>query len=146
MKRSPPLRLPVLAALSLAVSLVATLVLLGGASAPAGAVTLSPANGQGSTYAALAFQEWTQSVQNQGLNLNYTPTSSPAGLEAYSQNTADFAGTEAEFSELLPGQPSTPPRADLSTRPTSLGRRPSCTTPPSPPAGRTPSPRCACRP
>ena len=110
MKRSQPLRLPVLAALSLAVSLVATLVLLGGASAPAGAVALSPANGQGSTYAALAFQEWTQSVQNQGLNLNYTPTSSPAGLEAYAQNTADFAGTEAEFSELLPGQPSTPPR------------------------------------
>ncbi len=49
-------------------------------------------------------------MQNQGLNLNYTPTSSPAGLEAYSQNTADFAGTEAEFSELLPGQPSTPQR------------------------------------
>ena len=110
MKRAPSLRLPVLAALSLAVLLVATLVLLGGASAPAGAATLAPANGQGSTYAALAFQEWTQSVQNQGLNLNYTPTSSPAGLEAYSQNTADFAGTEAEFSELLPGQPSTPPR------------------------------------
>ena len=106
MTRSPSLRLPVVAALSL----VATLVLLGGASAPAGAANLSPANGQGSTYAALAFQEWTQSVQNQGLNLNYTPTSSPAGLEAYSQNTADFAGTEAEFSELLPGQPSTPPR------------------------------------
>ena len=110
MRRAPSLRLPVLAALSLAVLLVATLVLLGGASAPAGAATLAPANGQGSTYAALAFQEWTQSVQNQGLNLNYTPTSSPAGLEAYSQNTADFAGTEAEFSELLPGQPSTPPR------------------------------------
>ena len=99
-----------LAALSLAVLLVASLVLLGGASAPAGAATLAPANGQGSTYAALAFQEWTQSVQNQGLNLNYTPTSSPAGLEAYSQNTADFAGTEAEFSELLPGQPSNVPR------------------------------------
>ena len=110
MKRPPSLRLPVLAALSLAVWLVATLSVLGGASEPAGAATLAPANGQGSTYAALAFQEWTQSVQNQGLNLNYTPTSSPAGLEAYSQNTADFAGTEAEFSELLPGQPSTPPR------------------------------------
>ena len=49
-------------------------------------------------------------MQNQGLNLNYTPTSSPAGLEAYSQNTADFAGTEAEFSELLPGSPVNVPR------------------------------------
>jgi phosphate transport system substrate-binding protein len=81
-----------------------------GASTPAGAADLAPANGQGSTYAALAFQQWTQSVQNQGLNLNYTPTSSPAGLEAYSQNTADFAGTEAEFSELLPGSPVNVPR------------------------------------
>ena len=110
MKRAPSLRLSLLAALSLAVWLVATLVLLAGASAPAGAANLAPANGQGSTYAALAFQEWTQSVQNQGLNLNYTPTSSPAGLEAYSQNTADFAGTEAEFSELLPGSPVNVPR------------------------------------
>ena len=94
----------------LAVSLTAVLAaLVGGASAPAGAAN-APANGQGSTYAALAFQQWTQSVQNQGLNLNYTPTSSPAGLEAYSQNTADFAGTEAEFSELLPGSPVNVPR------------------------------------
>ena len=95
---------------TLAVSLIAVLTaLVAGASAPAGA-TNAPANGQGSTYAALAFQQWTQSVQNQGLNLNYTPTSSPAGLEAYGQNTADFAGTEAEFSELLPGSPVNVPR------------------------------------
>jgi phosphate transport system substrate-binding protein len=94
-------------ALLVAISLAALLV---GAGEPAGAATTAPANGQGSTYAALAFQQWTQSVQNQGLNLNYTPTSSPAGLEAYSQNTADFAGTEAEFSELLPGSPVNVPR------------------------------------
>jgi phosphate transport system substrate-binding protein len=91
----------------LAVSLAGVFV---AASTPAGAAATSPANGQGSTYAALAFQQWTQSVQNQGLNLNYTPTSSPAGLEAYSQNTADYAGTEAEFSELLPGSPVNVPR------------------------------------
>jgi phosphate transport system substrate-binding protein len=88
---------------------VAALVLLVDAGAPAGAAN-APANGQGSTYAALAFQQWTQSVQDQGLNLNYTATSSPAGLESYSQNTADFAGTEAEFSELLPGSPVNVPR------------------------------------
>ena len=96
--------IPALALVGLAV-----LVLLVDAGAPAGAAN-APANGQGSTYAALAFQQWTQSVQNQGLNLNYTATSSPAGLESYSQNTADFAGTEAEFSELLPGRPVNVPR------------------------------------
>jgi phosphate transport system substrate-binding protein len=92
---------------TLVISVIAVLVASSGS---AGAAATSPANGQGSTYAALAFQQWTQTVQNQGLNLNYTPTSSPAGLEAYGQNTADFAGTEAEFSELLPGSPVNVPR------------------------------------
>jgi phosphate transport system substrate-binding protein len=94
---------------ALGLVLVAVLVVVVDVGAPAGAAN-APANGQGSTYAALAFQQWTQSVQNQGLNLNYTATSSPAGLESYSQNTADFAGTEAEFSELLPGSPVNVPR------------------------------------
>jgi phosphate transport system substrate-binding protein len=93
-------------AVMLAVSVLAVLVTSSGSAGAA----LSPANGQGSTYAALAFQQWTQTVQNEGLNINYTPTSSPAGLEAYGQNTADFAGTEAEFSELLPGSPVNVPR------------------------------------
>jgi phosphate transport system substrate-binding protein len=66
----------------------------------AGAATLANINGQGSTYAALAFQQWTQAEQLQGLNVNYTATGSPAGLQSYAQNTADFAGTEAEYSEL----------------------------------------------
>jgi phosphate transport system substrate-binding protein len=102
-----PVRMFTYGVVMLAVSLACAFVAAG---TPAGAASTSPANGQGSTYAALAFQQWTQSVQNQGLNLNYTPTSSPAGLEAYSQNTADFAGTEAEFSELLPGSPVNVPR------------------------------------
>jgi phosphate transport system substrate-binding protein len=89
--------------------LAAGLAVMVSGSAPAGADN-APANGQGSTYAALAFQQWTQSVQSQGLNINYTPTNSPAGLNAYAQNTADFAGTEAEFSELTPGAPYNVPR------------------------------------
>jgi len=68
--------------------------------------TYSPINGQGSTYAALAFQTWTQGAQiNDGLNVNYTATGSPAGLSAYAENTATFAGTEAEYSELYPDTP-----------------------------------------
>ena len=45
--------------------------------------TYATVNGQGSTYAALAFQQWTQAEQLQGLNVNYTATGSPAGLQAY---------------------------------------------------------------
>jgi phosphate transport system substrate-binding protein len=70
---------------------------------PAGATTYATVNGQGSTYAALAFQQWTQAEQLQGLSVNYTATGSPAGLSAYAANTADFAGTEAEYSELYAG-------------------------------------------
>jgi phosphate transport system substrate-binding protein len=87
----------VLSTLSLLGAVVASGVL---APAPAGADSLSQANGQGSTYAAEAFQEWTQEAQNQGLSVNYTPTGSPTGLGAFASNTADFAGTEAEYSSL----------------------------------------------
>ncbi|HVX21134.1 MAG TPA: substrate-binding domain-containing protein [Acidimicrobiales bacterium] len=62
--------------------------------------SLATVTGQGSTYASLAFTTWTKSAQvEDGLNVNYTPTGSPAGLSAYQQTTADFAGTEAEYSE-----------------------------------------------
>jgi phosphate transport system substrate-binding protein len=75
---------------------------------PAGAATLSRANGLGSSYAANAFAQWIGDTAKQGLNVNYTATNSPAGLQSYANNTADFAGTEAEYSEIL-GQ-SNPPR------------------------------------
>lgn len=76
--------------------------------------TLVKLNGQGSTYAALAFTTWTKTVQDQGLNVNYTATGSPAGLQAYEENTADFAGTEAEYSELYADSATGTPNAHVS--------------------------------
>ena len=87
------------------VMVAALTVAAAGETGTAGAVTLSPATGQGSSYVALAFQEWTQWAQNNGLSVEYSPTSSTAGLDAYANGTADFAGSEAEYSELDPGQP-----------------------------------------
>jgi phosphate transport system substrate-binding protein len=88
----------------LAAATVLTAVLaLGTGQGLASATTYASINGQGSTYAALAFQQWTQSEQLQGVNVNYTATGSPAGLQAFAENTADFAGTEAEYSELYSG-------------------------------------------
>jgi phosphate transport system substrate-binding protein len=95
-------RMPAAAA-ALVVASSSVLLLVG--TGAAGATTYAEINGQGSTYAALAFQTWTESLQRQGLNVNYTATGSPAGLTAYSQNTADFAGTEAEYSELYADTP-----------------------------------------
>ncbi len=71
------------------------------------AVSASPAsaapariNGSGSSYVALAMQQWVADAQVQGLAVNYLPTGSPQGLQGYGSSTLDFAGTEAEFSAL----------------------------------------------
>ncbi|MEI8001946.1 MAG: substrate-binding domain-containing protein [Actinomycetes bacterium] len=66
---------------------------------PAGA---SPArvNGSGSTYVALAMQQWVADGQSAGLSINYLPTGSPDGLTSFASGLTDFAGTEAEFSAL----------------------------------------------
>ncbi len=85
---------PVLAAFAAVLTSV-----LAGAVPPA---TAAPArvNGQGSTYVALAMQQWVADGQTNGLQVNYTPTGSPQGLQSFGQSTVDFAGTEAEFSAL----------------------------------------------
>ena len=70
--------------------------------APIGA-TPAKINGSGSTYVALAMQQWVADAQTKGLSINYTPTSSPAGLSFFQTSVNDFAGTEAEFSELGAG-------------------------------------------
>ncbi|HEX4220300.1 MAG TPA: substrate-binding domain-containing protein [Acidimicrobiales bacterium] len=64
------------------------------------AAPLTPVVGQGSTEAALAFSQWIADASSTGLHVSYTATSSVAGLQAYANNTADFAGSEAEFSSL----------------------------------------------
>jgi phosphate transport system substrate-binding protein len=75
---------------------------------PTPKVDAAPAriNGQGSSYVALAMQQWVADAQTRGLPVNYLPTGSPPGLTSFNQNLVDFAGTEAEFSSLQAGQPS----------------------------------------
>jgi phosphate transport system substrate-binding protein len=76
--------------------------LLGSGTTP---VQATPAriNGSGSTYVALAMQQWVADGQTDGLQLAYTATGSPDGLSAYANNVIDFAGTEAEYSALSGG-------------------------------------------
>ena len=57
-------------------------------------------NGGGSTYVALAMQQWVAAGQGQGLDISYTPMGSPDGLDQYRQNQLDYAGTEAEFASI----------------------------------------------
>jgi phosphate transport system substrate-binding protein len=69
------------------------------ASSPADA-TPAAINGSGSSYVALAMQQWVAQAQTNGLSVNYLPTGSPQGLTSFGENLIDFAGTEAEFSSL----------------------------------------------
>lgn len=69
-------------------------------SADLGAAAPARINGQGSSYVALAMQQWVADAQTSGLQVNYLPTGSPQGLTSFGQSLADFAGTEAEFSAL----------------------------------------------
>ena len=57
-------------------------------------------NGAGSSYVALAMQQWVADAQTSGLDVNYLPNGSPQGMTSYGQSLIDFAGTEAEFSAL----------------------------------------------
>ncbi|MEJ5255920.1 substrate-binding domain-containing protein [Rhabdothermincola sp.] len=68
----------------------------------------APINGSGSSYVALAMQQWVADAQTRGLRVNYLPTGSPQGLMSFAQNLVDFAATEAEFSALQSG--TDPPR------------------------------------
>ena len=70
-----------------------------------GSADAAPAkvNGSGSTYVALAMQQWVADAQSTGLSVNYLPTGSPDGLTSYANGLTDFAGTEAEFSALSGG-------------------------------------------
>lgn len=82
---------------------LAALIALGLASvavAPVASAAPARVNGQGSSYVALAMQQWVADAQTSGLQVNYLPTGSPAGLTSFGQSLADFAGTEAEFSAL----------------------------------------------
>ena len=68
--------------------------------APSAGAAPARINGQGSSYVALAMQQWVADAQTSGLQVNYLPTGSPGGLTSFGQSLADFAGTEAEFSAL----------------------------------------------
>jgi phosphate transport system substrate-binding protein len=92
-------------------SVVTATVILGltiAVAAPAAAVTPARVNGSGSSYVALAVQQWVADAQTRGLPVNYLPTSSPDGLTSYADGLIDFAATEAEYSALVGNTTSSP--------------------------------------
>jgi phosphate transport system substrate-binding protein len=51
-------------------------------------------NGAGSTLAAPIYQQWSSTLKNQGLTLNYNPVGSGAGITDLQTATVNFAGSD----------------------------------------------------
>jgi len=80
-----------------AVAVMAIAVVQFGAVSPAGAsVTVT---GTGSSYAAVAINNWVGQVSNvMGLSINYQTSSSVLGLDNFAQSQVDFAASEVGYS------------------------------------------------
>lgn len=77
------------------------------ATASSSATAASLVNGSGSSYVALAMEEWTTTAKVRGIKVNYNGNlGSPAGVGQYRQKQVDFAGTEAEVKSLTGGDAS----------------------------------------
>jgi phosphate transport system substrate-binding protein len=63
--------------------------------------------GAGSTYAALAIQQWIGDAQRSGLSFSYNINGSPAGVQFFLDSTIDFAATEAEIASVNDGHSTT---------------------------------------
>jgi phosphate transport system substrate-binding protein len=63
--------------------------------------------GAGSTYAALAIQQWIGDAKRSGLNFSYNTNGSPAGVQFFLDSTIDFAATEAEIASVNEGSATT---------------------------------------
>ncbi len=54
-------------------------------------------NGSGSSWAALAIDQWTSTLANNGITINYSPIGSATGRDQFIQGLDDFAGTDPPF-------------------------------------------------
>jgi ABC-type phosphate transport system substrate-binding protein len=84
------------AAAALAVMALLGLLTFGPASA-AQASGFVPLVAAGSTYAYPALNQWATDLESEGIAINYDPTGSAAGRQAYLSNQLDFAGSDIAF-------------------------------------------------
>ena len=64
---------------------------------PANATTYAAISGSGSSWSAVALDQWQQDLRPSGLVVNYNPDGSAAGRGDYMANQDDFAGTDPPF-------------------------------------------------
>lgn len=71
--------------------------------APAAASSYVTLNGDGSSWAQPAIQQWAHDMANNGIAVNYTGDGSAQGRSKYAQDQNDFAGSDIAF--LTQGDP-----------------------------------------
>jgi ABC-type phosphate transport system substrate-binding protein len=71
--------------------------------APASAAGYVTLNGDGSSWAQPAIQQWAHDMANNGIQINYTGDGSAQGRNKYTQDQNDFAGSDIAF--LTQGDP-----------------------------------------
>src|SRR5882672_8846641 len=64
---------------------------------PATAASYTTINGAGSTWSAIAIDEWQADVARQGIPVNYNAQGSTAGRVFYYRDQVDFAASEIPF-------------------------------------------------
>jgi ABC-type phosphate transport system substrate-binding protein len=65
--------------------------------APASATNYTDISGSGSSWAAVAIDQWAQDVRPNGIVVNYNPDGSATGRNDYMQNQDDFTGSDPPF-------------------------------------------------
>ena len=64
---------------------------------PASATNYTAISGSGSSWSAVALDQWQQDLRPNGLVINYNPDGSAAGRNDYMSNQVDFAGSDPPF-------------------------------------------------
>ncbi len=64
---------------------------------PASAATYVAISGSGSSWSAVALDQWQQDLRPSGVVINYNPDGSAAGRGDYMANQDDFAGSDPPF-------------------------------------------------
>lgn len=80
--------------------LLAAIIPLTGAAAPAGAAVTggyTSISGAGSSYAAVAIDQWSEHLRSRGIVVNYNPIGSAAGRTGFIQDQYDFAASDVPF-------------------------------------------------
>ncbi len=88
---------------------------------PASAATYVPISGAGSTWSANAIDDWITNVAQYGMVVNYDPSGSTAGRQAFADGTVDWGASEIPYGVQQGDQTDAPPSRGYAYMPDTAG-------------------------